>query len=1005
MRARDERTAGGFRHLFLRGSGPLVLAAWLVWGLWGGGTTVTAADDEPTPAARADGASQPKRKYREFAEVTAGAKRYQGLINLYEVDDHLYAEIRPNQFNQMYLAPIAIARGMASAGTPLNFGDEWILSFRRVGDAIQLVRNNIHYEAPEGTPLKKAVEQNYTDSILMALPIVSINPMTQGVLIDFSSIFLSDFAGLGLGPMDRSRSSWHKIKTFENNVELEVEATFGSRFGSPGLGGSYDDGVVDPRGVTLVIHYSLAKRPDPGYKPRMADQRVGHFISATKDFGSSDNDTTFVRRINRWRLEKANPQAKLSPPKRQIVWWVENTVPHEYRPFVEEGILEWNKAFERIGYRNAIGVRWQNDQDEFDPEDINYCTFRWITTPATFAMSGLRADPVTGEMIDGDVIFDASWIRAWKRDYAFMIGSPVAVAGADTDTEVLGVAEIISPMMAAKHGFGLPMPPQLRQRMGHQGHEHVAAALPELVPAEQSPLSALLSRRLASNKFTACQFGAARRHEYSLAAMALAERGALVSAAEGDDEEDDEEGGEGKGKGEGKEEGKEEGEKKDKKPEEVKLPEELIGQAIKEVVMHEVGHSLGLRHNFKASAMLSLDEVNNTEVTHAKGMVGSVMDYNPLNISRKGEAQGDFATTTIGPYDYWAIEYAYKPIQGNEEKELREIAARSPEPDLIYATDEDLYMSNDPLVNTYDLGNDTLRYAKQRIALAQELLKNLDSTIVRDGESWMRLRQAFSILLAQYGNAAYMATAYVGGEYFSRDFKGGDKSRDPIVPVSGEKQREALSFVVEQILADAPFSFSPELLRRLTTEHWYHWGSDSMMMGSSDFDVYARVLRIQQIVLSHCLSADVLGRLQNQELMVAKDAKPLQVAEVFRKLTDGIWSELPDGALPQSLQVSLIRRNLQRDYLRRLCRIVVGDSGSPYADLFGYAVLVGGGSGSYPADARSLARMHLRELNERLNRVLEGSGVAMDDSVRAHFQESRDLIGKVLAAEVESSVN
>ena len=207
----------------------------------------------------------------------------------------------------------------------------------------------------------------------------------------------------------------------------------------------------------MVVHYSLCQRPEKGYKPRLADSRVGHFLNATKDFGSSDPYTTFVRRINRWRIEKANPDAKLSPPKKQLVWWVENTVPHEYRPYVEAGILEWNKAFERIGFRNAIGVRWQNEGDEFDPEDINYCTFRWITTPNTFAMSGLRGDPITGEMIDGDVIFDASWIRAWKDEYALLVGAP---APTDQDamaaSQVLDVGEIISPMMAAKHGFGLP---------------------------------------------------------------------------------------------------------------------------------------------------------------------------------------------------------------------------------------------------------------------------------------------------------------------------------------------------------------------------------------------------------------------------------------------------------------------------------------------------------------------------------------------------------------------
>jgi hypothetical protein len=339
------------------------------------------------------GQTPPAKKFKDFAEVTKDTQRFEGLFTLYRTNEVVYGEIKPNQFDQPLLAPMAIARGLAMAGQPLNFGDEWILVFRRVDDNVQLLRRNIHYEAPKGTPLELAVQQNYTDSVLLALPIVSIGP-NNVVLIDFSQIFLSDFAQLGLGEFDKSRSSWHKIKTFTNNVELEVEATYKPR------GSSFrfrDDGLADARGVTLIIHYSLCKLPEPGYKARYADHRVGHFLSATKDFGSQDPDSVFMRRINRWRLEKADPKAKLPPPKKQLVWWVENTVPDEYRPYVEEGILEWNKVFEKIGFRNAISVRWQNERDDFDPEDINYCTFRWITTSSTFAMSGLRADPITGD--------------------------------------------------------------------------------------------------------------------------------------------------------------------------------------------------------------------------------------------------------------------------------------------------------------------------------------------------------------------------------------------------------------------------------------------------------------------------------------------------------------------------------------------------------------------------------------------------------------------------------
>ena len=955
------------------------------------------ASKSPTTvsASTSKSSSAKKSKFADFKKTVEDAKKYEGLFTLYHKDDKLYAEIKPSMYNKELIAPIAIARGMASAGTPLNFGDEWILYFRRVGDKIQLVRKNIHYQAPKNTPLEKAVKQNFTDSVLKALPIVSMAP-GGAPLVDLSNIFFTDFAQLGIGSIDRSRTSWHKVKAFKDNIELQVEATFSSgRFGFSYFG--MDDGVIDRRGVTLIIHYSLTKRPEAGYKPRFADQRVGHFISATKDFGSKKSDTTFVRRINRWRLEKADPKAKLSPPKKQLVWWVEDNVPHEYRPYVEEGILEWNKAFRKIGFRNAIGVRWQNEGDEFDPEDTNYCTFRWITTPYTFAMSGLRADPITGEMIDGDVIFDASWVRVWKDEYALLMGAPVPTGASDADQlpqSLLGVGEVLSPMMAIKQGYGLPLPSQNYQ-LDTQFNEHGEPMnAPILVPSSHGPLHTLLSKRLAGGKFNSCQCAVAKRHEYRLAAMVLAAK------ASGDDKPDDD-----KPDDEKADEDKDSEDKvADKEDDnEIELPEELIGQAIKEVVMHEVGHSLGLRHNFKASTMLSLDEINDTEITREKGIVGSVMDYSPLNISRKGEKQGDFASTTIGPYDYWAIEYAYKPISGNEEKELKKIAARSPEPDLTYATDEDLYSSNDPYVNAYDLGDDPLAYVMGRVELAADLLGEIEDSVVRDGESWARLRTAFSVLVGQYANAAYVGSSYLGGQHISRDFKGGDDTRDPVVPVSGAEQRKALDFVVDNILSDQAFRFSPQLLRRLTSEHWYHWGS-RMMFGGSDVNVYDRVLRIQQIVLRQCFDPGVLRRLQNQQLMLDEvddgENEPLRISEVFSTLTDNIWSELTDAQ--GELECSIIRRNLQRDHLSRLNKLVIGNRRNPYGDLFGFVIFFGSSS-SYPADARSLARAHLVKIHGRIEAVLDKEGLEIEEATRAHLEESHDLIEKVLDARLESN--
>src|SRR4051794_32391631 len=174
--------------------------------------TLAQAPPAHTPTSAAEKAAKPgePKKFQDFNELTKDSKKYDGFLTLHEKEQHLYAEIKPNQLEQPILAPMVIARGSANAGSPLNFGDEWVLMFRRVDDKLQLIRKNIHFTAPAGSPLDKAVKQNYTDSILMALPILSISPNGGALVVDFADVFLTDFAQVGFGSLDRNRSKWFK---------------------------------------------------------------------------------------------------------------------------------------------------------------------------------------------------------------------------------------------------------------------------------------------------------------------------------------------------------------------------------------------------------------------------------------------------------------------------------------------------------------------------------------------------------------------------------------------------------------------------------------------------------------------------------------------------------------------------------------------------------------------------------------------------------------------------
>lgn len=852
-----------------------------------------------TPAA----AAAPKPKYPPHAEVLKDFKQIDGLIRLYHKENRLYAELSNSQFDRDFIVLTSIARGigegMLLGGMTWGFGDDWLWQFRKVDENVQVVRRNVRFRAAKGSPEEKAVRLAYTDSVLFALPIVTIGP-AGGTVVDFSQVFMTDLPqishmlpGFIFSP---TKSNWAAVKGFKDNVELEVAATYSSS-GNLSL-----DTVPDSRGVSINVHYSISMLPETGYQPRLADDRVGYFLTAVKDFSRKGEQDRFVRFINRWDLQKADPSAEVSPPKKPIVFWIEKTVPYPYRAAIRDGIQEWNKAFEKAGFSNAIEVRQQPDNADWDPEDINYNTFRWITAGAGFAMGPSRVNPHTGQILDADIIFDSDFIEFWKREYeTFTPASIAAMTGGPLDLESYAAQRSRIPAMH-RHSY------ECRCEL-HQG----------------------MARELA------------------LGATVLAAAAPATSA---------------------------------------KDMEKLLMQGLKEVTMHEVGHTLGLRHNFKASTIFTLSELNDKEKTRETGLTGSVMDYSPVNIVPKGMPQGDYYSTTIGPYDYWAIEYGYKPFSGGTEgevAELKKIASRCAEPYLVYATDEDTRGTDpDPLSNRFDLGKDVMEYALVRTRLVSETLPGIVAKVVKEGEGYQRARQAFGVLLGNYGQSVFMASRHVGGLLVNRDHKGDPNARPPFVVVPADKQREALKLVETSMLSDKPFHFPPDLYNHLASTRWSHWGSEPP--NRTDYAVHEVIAMWQDRVLSQLLSTLTLTRLHDSELKVAADQDAFTVAELFSRLTGAVFAEL-DGLkgsqyTERKPAVSSLRRNLQRNYLKRLATVALGNGS--------------------PEDCQTLAYAELAGLEARIKKSLEADA-KLDAYSRAHLLESADRIRKVIDARLTFS--
>jgi len=403
--------------------------------------------------------------------------------------------------------------------------------------------------------------------------------------------------------------------------------------------------------------------------------------------------------------------------------------------------------------------------------------------------------------------------------------------------------------------------------------------------------------------------------------------------------------------------------------------DKLVADFLKDITMHEVGHTLGLRHNFRASITATQQQLSSKTYAEKNGLTGSVMEYSPVNLALRGEAQGAYFTPTLGAYDYWAIEYAYKPIVPEEEKaELGRIAARAAEPQLAFATDEDVAFSIDPLVNQNDLGSDPLAYYKRRVKLSQELWRRLEQRQVPAGESYSVLRRRFLTGFVQLGSAMGSAAKYVGGAELTNDYSG--SARLPITPVSAKRQREALTIITEGLLKSDSFRVSPEFLRKLASDRLER---DSLYLSNPqgipamvELALSERVLGVQRDVLNRLMSPTVARRVSEANVKGAKGDN-FTLSELYSTVQMAVWEEARRGT-----DADPLRRNLQREHLRRMTAALLG------------------GSGGYPADARALMRRDARQLHGWL--VAAASKPDLSAETSAHYTEAAETLAEALKA-------
>ncbi len=877
-----------------------------------------AAAAAPTSAANAAAQTRPAAAPAPgtpppFATVIKDARRIDGPLTLWQKDDKVWIELLPQQFEQAWLLSPKIKSGIGEAwvlgglmALPVNgAGGSQLVEFKRVHNQVRLQARNTDITAAPGSPEASAVADSYSHSLLGAAPVASLpHPERKSVLVEANPLFLTDMLGIGMMlqrglrqgyGLDRGNSVITAVRGSEQAIVIETQSHFYTASLALPIPGAPPGAPLpqvprhlpDTRSMLVSLSFSLAPLPAQPMAKRRADPRIGLFATTVIDFSAERSHTARQRFINRWRLDKKDPTAELSEPVRPITFWIDRNVPLAYRETVRAAILEWNKAFEKIGYRGAVVVEQQPDDAKFDTLDFGYASVRWMmnASPVFGAIGPSHVDPRSGEILDADLAFEGTSARNIRQLRS----------------------QILPPNPATTFAFAAPLTP----------------------PAELAGV--IESARCLHGELAAEQLA------YALDVM----------EAQGEVDPDG------------------------------PLAQQFVQDYVKEVILHEVGHALGLRHNFRASRVYSEAQLADAEFTRAHGTTGSVMEYNAVNLPLPGRSGGVPFQTTLGPYDYWAIEYAYKPVPPGstaqaEETELMRIAARSNEPLLAYGTDEDQALGLDPETLMLDLGADPLAFAAKRLAIARDLFQRQETRALSPQRDYAVLRRSIAYALNDVARSVAMLVRQIGGVRTLRDFPG--SGRDPLQPVPAEQQRRALSLVSSDLLSAEGLRLSPALQRRLAPDFL---DRAEGLGGGTDFPVAQRLLDLQRTVLAYLMSDGVATRILDSAGKFDSPELAFQLSELHDRLARDLWGE------PARLsQIDPARRELQREYVNRLAGFLL-------RPLPGSRV-----------DARNLVRSHTRQLLTSLDKVLQRRP-GLDPDTRAHLDDCADTLRQAIRAPLQ----
>ncbi len=801
-----------------------------------------------------------KNTPKGYKELIPGrAQTSKGLFTVHKVDDKYYFEIPDSLMGREFMAITRVAK----APTDLGYGGEQanrqVLRWEKGPENKLFLRVPLYINVATDTlqPISQAVRNSNVEPIAAAFDIKASRKDTS-VVIDVTDFFKIDNQIFSLTPtakqlykittLQTDRSYIASIRSYPINTEIRTVKTFGvtpPSLTSAAMPPSPIPSVTLPGGsatgvVTLEMNTSMILLPKVPMRKRLFDPRVGFFANGYTIYDDSyqrtENETFAVR----WRLEAKNAadvekqkRGELIEPKKPIVFYIDPSTPARWVPYLKQGVEDWQKAFEKAGWKNAILARDFPNSDTASLEDARYSVIRYFASGIENAYGPNVHDPRSGEILESHI--------GWYHNVMNLL-----------------------------------------------------------------------------------------RKWYMIQTAAVDARA--------------------------------------RKP---KFDEELMGQLIRFVSSHEVGHTLGLRHNFGASSATPVEKLRDKAYIAQNGHTSSIMDYARFNYVAQPEDGITDLFPRIGDYDVWAIEWGYKPVYEattptQEKLALNKLYKEKAEKNLRlhFLTETNAY---DPRAQNEDLSDNAMAASDYGIKNLKRIVPNLMEWTKEEAKTYDNLTEMYNEVVGQYRRYIGHVTKNIGGIYETP--KTFDQQGAVYEATPKAVQKQAVAWLGKNVFDTPTWLLEPKVLNRIRPDQ----GVEALRV-------------IQEATINNLFDNNRMQRLIETSVI---NANAYSLPDLFTDVSRSVWSELAARK-----PIDNYRRNLQKIYIEKMNAIINPTTGGPAPSGFSFPNTVASPNpDSKKTDIISVARGNLMELNTQIKAALPGIS---DKMTRYHLQDVLARIDKTL---------